>query len=346
MSGTGKPAELLDMDMVNFDFLSSCLVIALALNWGLQGILCLQVYTYYLAFPKDRLHAKIQVYGVLIFEILQSAVVAHDVVIASSLSLGGQEHDSLHSLNSLHTSWLSIPVAGGIIGGVGQLFFAYRIWKISNEKGAPFFVAFLSIGSICAALISASAFFHAKTFTVLLRGTDGFASITAWNGIGALCDITIALSMPYFIMRHGTGLPSTHVFLVRLVLLLIETGGVTAIIAILHLCLYVSHSEPFVIPGLVLSKIYAITMLVIFNNRVKISGGRFDLAEEEEHLQAALAAGATPSESRERRRSSGTKVFVSNTRLTFQMGVPSKPPTPSRSIDNFAGKSDLATVEP
>jgi len=144
-------------------------------------------------------------------------------------------------------------------------------------------------------------------------------------------------------MRHGTGLPSTHVFIVRLVFLLIETGGVTAIIAILHLCLYVSHSEPFVIPGLALSKIYAITMLVIFNNRIKISGGRFDLEEEEEHVEAALAAGAMPS--RDRRRSSGTKVFVSNTRLTFQMGAPSQAPAPSRSIDNFPGKSDLA-MEP
>jgi len=335
MSGTGNSTGLSDMDMVNFDFLSSSLVLALALNWGLQGILCLQVYTYYLAFPRDRLHAKIQVYGVLIFEFLQSAVVAHDVVLALSLSLGGSEHDSLNSLNSLHTSWYTIPVAGGIIGGVGQLFFAYRIWKISSERGAPFFIAFLAFGSICAALISASAFFHAKTFTVLLGGTDGFASITAWNGIGALCDITIALSMPYFIMRHGTGLPSTHVFIVRLVLLLIETGGVTAIMAILHLCLYVSHNEPFVIPGLAMSKIYATTMLVVFNNRVKILGGRFDLEEEEEYLQEAALAAATPSRER---RNSGTKVFVSNARLTFQLPAgPSKAPaiSPSRSIDNF-----------
>ena len=28
-------------------------------------------------------------------------------------------------------------------------------------------------------------------------------------------------------MRHGTGLPSTHVLIVRLVRLLIETGGFT-----------------------------------------------------------------------------------------------------------------------
>ena len=64
--------------------------------------------------------------------------------------------------------------------------------------------------------------------------------------IGAICDISIALSMPYYVrnlanhssivmvaliftqlMRRGTGSPSTHVLIVRLVRLLFETGGFT-----------------------------------------------------------------------------------------------------------------------
>ena len=77
--------------------------------------------TYYLAFPHDRLLAKLQVYAVLIFELLQSAVVAHDVVIA--LAVGGLEHfraafelahDLRTSLDSIHGHWFSIPLAGGI----------------------------------------------------------------------------------------------------------------------------------------------------------------------------------------------------------------------------------------
>ena len=30
------------------------------------------------------------------------------------------------------------------VGGVGQLFFAYRIWKISNEKGPPAAISIVS----------------------------------------------------------------------------------------------------------------------------------------------------------------------------------------------------------
>lgn len=90
--------------------------------------------------------------------------------------------------------------------------------------------------------------------------------------------------------------------------------------ATLHLCLYVSHIELFVIPGLSMSKIYATTMLVILNNRIKILGGRFDNEGDEE---SAVTRISTSGE----RRNSRTKIFVSNGRLTFQLGS-DIPPSP------------------
>ena len=74
----------------------------------------------------------------------------------------------------------------------------------------------LATGSAVSALASADAFFHAKTFWNLLAGNSGFATIgvrfvaslpaplvteyiQTWNGIGAICDIVIALVMPYFV---------------------------------------------------------------------------------------------------------------------------------------------------
>lgn len=86
-----------------------------------------------------------------------------------------------------------------------------------------------------------------------------------------------------------------------------------AIMALLHLCLYSSHNQIFVIPGLAMSKIYAITMLVILNNRLKIEGGRFYQGEEEEEEEVTL-------NSENPRRHSRTNIIVSNGRLTFQLG--------------------------
>jgi len=205
---------------------------------------------------------------------------------------------------------------------------------ISNEIAPTIAICILSVASIVSALVSSGFFFTAKQFTFLLNGNDCFASITAWNGIGAICDISIALSMPYYLMRHGTGLPSTHVLIVRLVRLLIETGGFTAIMAILHACLYAMKSEFFVIPGLCMSKIYAITMLVIFNNRIKISGGRFDQEEEDEECDLTTTRLSRDQlQRRESRDSRKTKILVSNGRLTFQLA-------PSPSVENSPTSSD------
>ena len=75
-------------------------------------------------------------------------------------------------------------------------------------------------------------------------------------------------------------------------------------------------------------------MLVIFNNRIKISGGRFDQEEEEE---SSLTASRLSRDSRrERRDSKTTKVFVSNGRLTFQLAS-DIPPSPG--VGNSTGSS-------
>lgn len=103
--------------------------------------------------------------------------------------------------------------------------------------------------------------------------------------------------------------------------------------AILHACLFVTKSESFVIPGLCMSKIYATTMLVIFNNRIKISGGRFDQEEEEE--SGLTTTRLSRDQRRDSRDSRATKIIVANGRLTFQLAE-DIPPSPSvRNSINF-----------
>ena len=84
-----------------------------------------------------------------------------------------------------------------------------------------------------------------------------------------------------------------------------------------------------------MSKTYAITMLMIFNNRIKISGGRLDQEEEEEcdfqvaNVTSTLSRDQRPGRSRDGR---NTKIFVSTGRLTFQLAE--DPPSPK--VENNA----------
>jgi hypothetical protein len=88
--------------------------------------------------------------------------------------------------------------------------------------------------------VAAHTFYSATTFSNLINGNSNLAPIgvsdlflwdfhsdltpKVWNGFGSLCDIVIALTMPYYIMRHGTGLRKTHIVIVRLIRLIFETG--------------------------------------------------------------------------------------------------------------------------
>ncbi|KDR72613.1 hypothetical protein GALMADRAFT_73557, partial [Galerina marginata CBS 339.88] len=292
-------------------------VIAGFLNWCLLGILALQVYLYYLAFPKDRLFAKVLVYTVFVLELGQTGVVAYDIYLALASSYGDPS-----AVDAIRTYWLSIPVSGGISGGIGQFFFAYRIWMLSS-KGTPIIIGTLALASVISALISAEAFFRARTFSTLLsndNNSGSFASIGVWNGIGAICDIVIALSMPYYLMRHGTGMRRTHVMIVKLVRLIIETGGLTAVVAILHLCLYFANSQSFIVPGLTVSKIYANTLLVMLNNRMRMVNGRLSNDDDENsQISSGMLFRDRPRSHSQSAPRHTSRIIVSNDRLIFRL---------------------------
>ena len=83
-------------------------------------------------------------------------------------------------------------------------------------------------------------------------------------------------------------------------------------------------------------------MLVIFNNRIKISGGRFDQEDDEESTQTTLTTTRmSRDQRRESRDSRTTKIFVSNGRLTFQLAN-DVPPSPS--VENSPSSNSVRNV--
>ncbi|PPQ84246.1 hypothetical protein CVT26_012354 [Gymnopilus dilepis] len=297
---------------------------------------------YYIAFPKDRTMAKTIVYTIFILEVVQTGIVSHDIYASLASSFG-----DITAVDAIRTNWLSIPVSGGTSGFIGQIFFSYRIWMMTEKqsRGAPLIIGILALASWVSALVCAEAFFRAKNFSVLLGGDSSFASIAVWNGFGAICDITIALSMPYFLMRHGTGTPATHAKIVRVVRLIIETGGLTAIFAILHLCLYFANNQSFIVPGLSVSKLYANTMLVILNNRMRIVDGRtHNPNDSDPGIESPRRLFAHP----ESRRSTST-VVIKNGRLVFRLNDLEKTmsrnaPSHTESIGDIPGSPSMAPV--
>ncbi|KAF8996705.1 hypothetical protein BDQ17DRAFT_1249469, partial [Cyathus striatus] len=92
-------------------------------NWMFYGVLCVQVYLYYLAFPKDPLHNKIMVYIVFILETIQSAMLGRDAYVTFAEGFGNP-----NAVNNIHLEWFTLPFLGSI-GKFSCCFYWPYVWR-------------------------------------------------------------------------------------------------------------------------------------------------------------------------------------------------------------------------
>ncbi|XP_006459761.1 hypothetical protein AGABI2DRAFT_116706 [Agaricus bisporus var. bisporus H97] len=167
----------------------------------------------------------------------------------------------------------------GIVATVAQLFYAHRIYLLSRKKLVTGIVIILALGQLTSGIFSTMGFSYGTGLESLFSGAAG---ALAWGALGAAGDLFIAVYMSWFLtiqMRRSSR--TTQVLLTRIKRLLLETGIVTAVVAIAYpLMMGFPSANAFFVPGLVLGKIYSNSILVLLNNRFTITGGRNEPAFE------------------------------------------------------------------
>ncbi|TFK32070.1 hypothetical protein BDQ12DRAFT_562755, partial [Crucibulum laeve] len=226
------------------------------LNWILHGALSIQTYHYYLAFPKDRIFIKVLVYGVYFIEVIQSSVATYDAFTAFGSG-------NFSRLSQMRLSGVSGAILGGLIACIGQSYYAYRIRVLSRSRVIPLFVILISMLQLAAGLMTGILVCKEKNASELR-----IISYT-WTGSSALCDAVIACYMTFFLLRQDTDFKTTRRLLRRLVRLSVETGVVTASMAITTLVLITAFPIEiyFMAVAGTISKWYSNTLLVILNSR-------------------------------------------------------------------------------
>ncbi|KAF9463820.1 hypothetical protein BDZ94DRAFT_1235907 [Collybia nuda] len=253
------------------------LLIRYLLNWMLQGVLCAQVYSYYIAFPNDRKLFKVLIYGVFLVETLETGLATNGVF--STFAKGFVDKDSP---TKVHLAWLSVPVNSGIVGWVGQLFFASRIKTLSQSWVATSCVVVFAFLTSASALAVGGQLFHVSELNAMPR----LLVITTemWLTFNTTCSIMITSIMSYYLVRQDNKFcPRCQTVLSRITCLFVETGALTAAAAIIDLALYIKSNGTlyFAVPALFITKVYSNTLLVVFNNRMSIIGGRQDVGPNE-----------------------------------------------------------------
>ncbi|KAK0498686.1 hypothetical protein EDD18DRAFT_1350101 [Armillaria luteobubalina] len=245
-------------------------IVGCLLNWGLFGTLSVQLYLYYLAFPNDRRFIKCLVYGIYVIEFVQTMLVTHDAFAAFGYGFGDMD-----VLSRLNFSWLTGPVLSAVASCAGQVFYAYRIYIVSESRILPIFIICVSLTSSVVAIIIGIGYFEVGVISDP-NNRKACIAIGISCGATALCDILIAISMTYYLMRRTTNFRRTRLLVTRVVRLTIETGSVTAVVALLSFVLFVlfPHQAYFGTPGLLMAKLYANCVYMMLNSRFQIIGGR------------------------------------------------------------------------
>ncbi|KAF8876239.1 hypothetical protein BD779DRAFT_1629511, partial [Infundibulicybe gibba] len=249
----------------------SAKILGYLFNWGLYGVLTVQVYLYYLAFPRDRVGTKCLVLGLYLAETIQTALATHDAFMTFGVNYG-----NIAALSEGQLSGVTVPVFSGIISCTVQLFYIYRIFILSS-KSKPLVLVLCSIALAqgCAGIVTGIQTMQVGDLS-RLQESDVFVSCTVWLVCAAVCDVIIAISMYYWLSKSETRFRATNVLISKLIRLAIETGSLTAMVATLEITLFLAFpgTDYHTAPALILAKLYSNSLVVTFNSRLRIVDGR------------------------------------------------------------------------
>ncbi|KAJ7131736.1 hypothetical protein C8R43DRAFT_1133675 [Mycena crocata] len=267
------PAEIL---------LSGPLFIGVLLNWALLGALVTQLYDYHTYFKNsDRPAVKFLVYFVSTVEFLQTAFITHTVweqLVATR---------DPAALRSSPWSAATTPILNGIVSACVQGFFAWRIWLFETKY----------IGRVIAVIIVMIAFMQLSAsiavsviFTLISRDITNLARLTraaqVWLAGSFVCDLIIAIAMVIILLkaRLETHSASTSSMLNNLIVNTLETGAITAVLALAQLILYQLFPRIYLHIAIefVLGRLYCNVLLAALNGRgrrrARAANERFDLS--------------------------------------------------------------------
>jgi len=244
--------------------LSIALVTGNVISFCLYGALTVQLYIYHISFPNDSKTWKGTAYAIYLIETIYTAALAYDL---THLVLGPDYNTCFVSL--------IVPVCGGLVALLTQAVYAHRIRLITQMKYIPLcFVALIAIELVTTVVLIP---LHISFFLIAL----------IWAACSLLADLTFAIIMIRTLTKDKILSKQFRRRIVRLLHLTIGCGFLTAGINIATLVASLCSVDATIWCGIVLSKIYANSMMVLVN-------GRQFQSQNDEYSVGTLHVGTLP----------------------------------------------------
>ncbi|KAJ4488078.1 hypothetical protein J3R30DRAFT_3433109 [Lentinula aciculospora] len=235
---------------------------------GLFGCSSVQVYLYYLNFPKDSRKLKTLVYGLYILDFAQTLLVT-----AFVFRMLGSGWGNLDTLESVGLSWIALPFFNAVSGTTVQCFYAWRIYILSKSIPLTLTITLLALCEGTSGL-AFSIILEARVPTFADLQSQTFVVTTVCLMSSAACDILISLTMTYLLnrARRESLSGSTEQLITRLIHLVVGGGGLTASFAILDAIFLLAYpnNNYHLVPVSALAKLYTNALMVLFNSRAQL----------------------------------------------------------------------------
>ncbi|KAF8144072.1 hypothetical protein K438DRAFT_1945585 [Mycena galopus ATCC 62051] len=212
-------------------------------NWALISALTLQVYKFYVCFPKERAWIKALVYLLFLLQLAQTAIMSHFAYSILVLRWGEP------------TAFVNLPWSGSISPISGGLNFLCKA-NIHSEGRQT--VGFLCGWGYSSACVDAMLGWNNKYGQVWLIGSAG-------------CDIVITVTMTFILNQYRSKTPwkKTDTLINKLIFNTVETGAVTSIVATVGVVLFILGPTTNLdqLQAYMLGPLYAIVLVVSLNAR-------------------------------------------------------------------------------
>ncbi|KAJ7252049.1 hypothetical protein C8J57DRAFT_1520379 [Mycena rebaudengoi] len=251
------------------------LLIGLILDWMLQGTLIVQLYLYYNANRKDSVFLKAVVYGIFLLDTIQTVFATAETWDMLVLNWGNPDI-------VVHPFWA--------VALCVQSFFAWRVYSLKPNR----YVLGVSIMQCIASIVESAQFVADPTDLARI-----FPKHYMWLSGTLVADVLITASMVgvlWGVKRKTSHFESTDKMIMRLIVLSIEVGALTTIVAAAELAISNLYPQYFLyeVPAFILGKLSNNSLLVSLNARGYVRGDASTRVGTSSHSTGTAAQHAIP----------------------------------------------------
>lgn len=255
----------------NVSLLIGPVLMGYMLSYLLLGVVCVQIYLYHTAFPRDPVWMKLYVWAVFFLEMVLAVLVGLDAWWSIVSGFG----DLSHMSEQRHpTSAAEMPLTA-LIALMIHWFYCWRIVKLTGRFLIVVLIMIFSLAHLSLAIYIGAVHGMNNGELGRLYEIADVSSVLFATGVAGDIVITLTLVSVLYKARLQTVFYHTSTMLQRLMVCSVETALVTSCWAAAQLILFHTREHTgvyFLFCAYIIPRLYSITFMATLNSRMNIRG--------------------------------------------------------------------------